>query len=102
MIRVFPQYLTSPHILDPKYLNTHKEVGLVTPLDDLMHSQHFEESSRGGPKALATLGAFPLPGAGSGSGRASSCIKPRLWHWCMAASPWKSPSFLPSVRGGGA
>lgn len=71
MIDVFPQYLTSPCILGPKYLNTHKEIALLTPLGNLTHSQHFEESSRRGPKAPATLGAFPSPRAGAGRGRAS-------------------------------
>jgi len=60
MIHVFPQYLTSPHILDPKHLNTCEEIASVTPLDNLLHSQHFEASSRGGLKVLATLGAFAL------------------------------------------
>lgn len=68
MIHIFPQCLTSPQILDPKYLNMHKEIASVTPLHNLMHSQRFEESSRGGPKALATLGAFPSPGADAGRG----------------------------------
>lgn len=102
MIEVFPQYLTSPRILGPKYLNTHKEIALLTPLDNLTHSQRFEESSRRGPKAPATLGAFPSPRADAGRGRVSGHVEPCLWHLCKATSLWKSPSLLPSVRGGGA
>lgn len=87
MTHIFPQYLTSPHIPDPKYLNTHKEIASVTPLDSLMLSWHFEESSRGGPKALTTLGAFPLPRADAGKGGTSGSVEPRLWHLCKATSP---------------
>lgn len=78
----FPSVFNISPYSGSKTLNTLKEIALVTPLDSLMYSQRSGASSRGGPKASATLGAD------GGRGWVSSCTEPHL-STCARPPPFQ-------------